>query len=279
LSDWRLNAEGQLAAGFGNAMEAAMAGRIGNVTTVNGRVPGQIAVRAGEWIRLRLINTALARIMALRFEQHRVRIIALDGQPVVEPFDPENRRLLLGPAMRADLIIDMSGEPGRSYAVTDSFYGEDFTYTLVRLAYHTAPRLRDKLLDASIRLPANPVPEPDLKDPDRHALMLEGSKMSPRGPMMGMLGGGTSWAITRDIAGRAQSVQGMKPILTVACGRTCVLTLKNNTSWWHPIHLHGFSFRVLTRNGILVRRTWHDTLLMEPNETADIAFVADNPSD
>ena len=63
LSDWRLNAEGQLAAGFGNAMEAAMAGRIGNVTTVNGRVPGQIAVRAGERIRLRLINTALARIM------------------------------------------------------------------------------------------------------------------------------------------------------------------------------------------------------------------------
>jgi len=114
LSDWRLNAEGQLAAGFGNAMEAAMAGRIGSVTTVNGRVPGQIAVRAGERIRLRLSNTALARIMALRFEQHRVRIIALDGQPVFEPFDPENGRLLLGPAMRADLIIDMSGEPGRS---------------------------------------------------------------------------------------------------------------------------------------------------------------------
>ena len=60
----------------------------------------------------------------------------------------------------------------------------------------------------------------------------------------------------------------MKAILTVARGRTCVLTLKNNTSWWHPMYLHGFSFRVLTRNGILVRRTWHDTLLMEPNETA-----------
>ena len=71
----------------------------------------------------------------------------------------------------------------------------------------------------------------------------------------------------------------MKPILTVARGRTCVLTLKNNTSWWHPMYLHGFSFRVLTRNGILVRRTWHDTLLVEPDETADIAFVADNPAD
>lgn len=27
------------------------------------------------------------------------------------------------------------------------------------------------------------------------------------------------------------------------------------------------------------RRTWHDTLLVEPNETADIALVADNPGD
>lgn len=25
------------------------------------------------------------------------------------------------------------------------------------------------------------------------------------------------------------------------------------------------------------RRTWHDTLLVEPNETTDIDFVADNP--
>jgi len=58
-----------------------------------------------------------------------------------------------------------------------------------------------------------------------------------------------------------------------------VNALKNNTSWWHPMHLHGFSFRVLTRNGIPVRRTWHYTLLVEPNETADIAFVADNPGD
>jgi FtsP/CotA-like multicopper oxidase with cupredoxin domain len=71
----------------------------------------------------------------------------------------------------------------------------------------------------------------------------------------------------------------MKPILTVARGRTCVCTLKNSTSWWHPMYLHGFSFRVLTRNGILVRRTWHDTLLVEPDETVDIALVADNPAD
>jgi FtsP/CotA-like multicopper oxidase with cupredoxin domain len=36
---------------------------------------------------------------------------------------------------------------------------------------------------------------------------------------------------------------------------------------------------VLTRNGIPARRTWHDTLLVEPNETADLALVTDNPGD
>ena len=54
---------------------------------------------------------------------------------------------------------------------------------------------------------------------------------------------------------------------------------KSTTSWWHPMHLHGFSFRVLTRNGIPIRRTWYDTLLMEPDETSDIAFVADKQGD
>ena len=58
-----------------------------------------------------------------------------------------------------------------------------------------------------------------------------------------------------------------------------VNALKCNTSWWHPVYLHRFSFRMLTSNDIPVRRTWHDTLLMEPNETGDIALVADNPGD
>ncbi|MGH7471711.1 MAG: multicopper oxidase domain-containing protein [Longimicrobiales bacterium] len=43
------------------------------------------------------------------------------------------------------------------------------------------------------------------------------------------------------------------------------------------MHLHGFSLRMFTRNGIPVERTWHDSALVEPDETEDIAFVADNP--
>jgi len=39
IEDWRLNDRAQIAPGFGDRMEAAMAGRVGNTVTINGRVP------------------------------------------------------------------------------------------------------------------------------------------------------------------------------------------------------------------------------------------------
>src|SRR5438132_4502665 len=121
IEDWRLDDEGRIAPGFGNRMEAGMSGRIGNTVTLNGRVPEVATVKAGERVRLRLVNAALARIVGLRFEGHKPVVVAYDGQPC-DLHPPEGGRLLLGPAMRADLVIDMRGAPGRRYAVIDYFY-------------------------------------------------------------------------------------------------------------------------------------------------------------
>src|SRR5712691_1902399 len=137
LSDWRLTSDAQIAAGFGNPMEAAMSGRVGNTVTVNGAVSNEAPVRAGERIRLRLINGALARIMALRFEGHRPVVVAIDGQPC-DPHEPVRGRLLLGPAMRIDVVLDMQGEPGRRYRVVDDFY-DGLSYWLTQLAYKDKP--------------------------------------------------------------------------------------------------------------------------------------------
>lgn len=120
LADWRLTSEGQIASGFGNAMEAAMSGHVRNTVTLNGAVSTAVPVRAEELVRLRLINSALARIMALRFEGHRLVVVAIDGQPC-EPHEPEGGRLLLGPAMRIDVLLDMKGEPGRRYRPSGKF--------------------------------------------------------------------------------------------------------------------------------------------------------------
>ena len=281
LSDWRLTAGAQIASGFGNAMEAAMSGRVGNTVTVNGAVSEEVPVRAGERMRLRLVNCALARIMALRFEGHRPVVVAIDGQPC-EPHEPKGGRLLLGPAMRLDVMLDMQGDPGRRYRVIDDFY-EDLSYWLTQLAYDEGPPFRAHPLAAPLALPPNPLPEPDLATAERHELTLQGGMMGG-GAMMGMggmmgMGHGASWAINgTSMTGDGHA--GMPPLLTLQRGRSYVLTMRNATAWWHPMHLHGYSFRVLSRNGLPIpHRQWADTVLVPPKETVEIAFVADNPGD
>jgi FtsP/CotA-like multicopper oxidase with cupredoxin domain len=100
--------------------------------------------------------------------------------------------------------------------------------------------------------------------------------MSGKGMMGGMMSGGMAWAIN----GVSSHEHVMKPILTLQRGRTYVLALHNDTAWCHPIHLHGHSFRVISRNGQPTRyREWQDTVLVARRERAEIAFVADNPGD
>jgi FtsP/CotA-like multicopper oxidase with cupredoxin domain len=285
IEDWRLDNEGRIAGGFGNRMEAGMSGRIGNTVTINGHVPEPVSVRAGERVRLRLVNAALARIVGLRFDAHQPVVVAYDGQPC-DPNRPKGGRVVLGPAMRADLIIDMNGNPGQSYRVIDDFY-QDIAYKFVDLAYDPGRPARDPPSAGPSKLPANRLPEPDLAAAERREIALQGGMMGAMGMMgsgmmggMGMMGGGgATWAMNgMSMTGDGQP--NMPPLLTLKRGKTCVLALRNETAWWHPMHLHGHSFRVISRNGKPNPiREWRDTVLVPARESVEIAFVADNPGD
>ena len=282
LGDWRLTSDAQIARGFGNAMEAGMSGRIGNTVTLNGRVSEEEPVRAGERVRLRLVNGALARIMALHFEGHRPVVVATDGQPC-EPHEPQGGRLFLGPAMRIDVMLDMQGEPGRRYRVVDDFYDGLSYWWLTQFAYDKRPPMRARPLAAPISLPRNPPPEPDLASAERHELRLQGGMMG--GGAMAGTGGmrgiaqGASWAIN-GVSTICDGGGGMPPLLILPQGRSYLMSIRNDTARWHPMHLHGYSFRVLSRNGAPVpHRQWADTVLVPPKEAVEIAFVADNPGD
>jgi FtsP/CotA-like multicopper oxidase with cupredoxin domain len=293
LGDFRLREDGSIAGGFDNRMEMSMAGRIGNTVTINGRVPDRFTVRSGERVRLRLINAAPARIFGLTFRDHSPLVMALDGQPI-EPHEPPNGRIVLGPAMRVDLVLDMSGKPGSSAAVIDDFY-DRLSYKLVDLAYGQEAPLRTAPPPAPSKLPANPIPEPDLAHAQRHDVTLTGGMMGGMmrgmggmmghggmmgdGGMRGMMGGGSMWAIN-GVAMGEDDMAHMKPALTLARGKSYILAFDNKTAWYHPMHLHGHSFRVITRNGKSTRyREWRDTVLIPPRERAEVAFVADNPGD
>jgi FtsP/CotA-like multicopper oxidase with cupredoxin domain len=273
LADWRLNRDASIRGGFGSFMDVSHNGRVGNTVTINGHVPDAFSVRAGERIRLRLINAANARIFALDFRGHRPWIVALDGQPV-EPYQPENATVVLGPAMRADIVIDMQSAPGSRFEVHDGFYRQ-LAYRLVDVSYSTEAPLRSAPPDWSIKLPPNPLREPDLKNAERHDIVFTGGMM---GNMRG-LRRGMAWAVN-GVSRSCGEDRAFDPMLWLKQGRSYVLRLVNDTAWHHPIHLHGHSFRVLTRNGTpTAHREWLDTVLVNPRETVEIAFAADNPGD
>ncbi|MBS3647292.1 multicopper oxidase family protein [Pseudaminobacter sp. 19-2017] len=297
LSDWRLTNSAEMREDFGGRHDMMHNGRVGNTVTINGRVPDAFPVKKGERIRLRLINAANARIFGLEFRGHEPIVIALDGQPVA-PHAPEGGMVVLGPAMRADLILDMTGDTGSRVTVTDRFY-TGLEYRLVDLAYEKQP-LRDKAPDWPLALPPNPLLEPDLAKAARHEVTFNGGMMGAMvmqemagsmgaepsgrmgdmmgnmGSMMDMMHSGKIWFIN----GVAAQGHVMDPMLILEKDRSHVLAMTNATAWHHPMHLHGHSFRVISRNGEPTpHREWQDTVLMAPRERVEIAFVADNPGD
>jgi FtsP/CotA-like multicopper oxidase with cupredoxin domain len=270
LSDWRLDRQARVTHDFMSFMDASHAGRIGNTVTVNGAIRETFAVRAGERIRLRLVNASNARIYALAFEGHEPRVIALDGHPV-EPRKVE--RVVLGPAMRADLILDCAAKPASRHRVIDDFY-QRRAYRLLDLQYSDEPPLKTAFVEAP-KLAANPLVAPDLAAAQRHRIVFGGG-------MMGAMPSqrehrGVFWSVN----GRLLPEHAHQDVLLhLKRGASYVLELVNDTSWHHPIHLHGHVFRVLQRNGKLVEgMEWGDTVLIDPNSRAEIAFVADNPGD
>jgi FtsP/CotA-like multicopper oxidase with cupredoxin domain len=167
--------------------------------------------------------------------------------------------------------------------VKDTFY-RNLEYRMIDLVYDQKP-FRGGAAGPVARLDENTMPEPRLADAERHEVAFGGGMMG--GMRMAMMGGrqmdmremmhnGMAWTIN----GVAAKGHVHEPLLRLARGRTYVLAMHNDTAWHHPIHFHGHSFRVVSRDGKPTRhREWQDTVLMAPKERADIAFVADNPGD
>ena len=186
--------------------------------------------------------------------------------------------------MRVDLVIDMTGDPKARFTVTDTFY-RGLEYRLLDLVYD-AKTLREQPLTSAISLAANTMPEPDIAHTERHEVVFNGGMMGGMmmsgGPgrgmmnMMEMMRSGKIWFIN----GQAHVGHVHEPMLSLKQGQSYVLAMSNETTWWHPMHLHGHAFRVISRNGKPTQyREWQDTVLMAPSEKVEVAFVADNPGD
>ncbi|WP_202396221.1 multicopper oxidase family protein [Stappia sediminis] len=279
FDDWRLNEERQIdEASFGNLHDWSHAGRLGNVLTTNGLPYFKERARPGERLRVRVVNTANARVLSFRFSKLRPRVIALDGQPVA-PYELADDTLLIAPSQRADLIVDVPHEGG--VFKVDEVSGAPFAAG--EIAAGGPVMQRETPLPEDIALPANPLNRfLSLGDALSADLLMQGGAM-------GGLSQATLHGETKDLRSLAQegkvwAFNGIvgshhdPALFSVARGRTVRMPMMNDTSFPHAMHIHGHHFTVLSRNGAKpTREVWHDTVLMEPGEKVEIAFVADNP--
>lgn len=233
LDDWRIDDQGQIDGSFYNMHDMSHAGRLGNLASLNGVRSHKFEVRSGERIRLRLINVANARNFALGFGGHNPQVIALDGHPV-EPFSPKEGRVELGAGQRADLIVDMTGEPGDEFAVVDTYYPRS-SYHFLNLVYEKSAPVRENLLNAPIRLDKNPIPDPDYSSPLREDVVISGGAMGGmrgatyQGNKMAMrelVGQGKVWAINGIVADPDNRV----PMFRFERGGTYQLIFRNDTA-------------------------------------------------
>ncbi|SMX42107.1 multicopper oxidase family protein [Maliponia aquimaris] len=248
VTDWRLEQNGQMMGGFGNMHDFAHAGRLGNFAKV---ILSRDTVRQGDRVRLRLINTATARIFPVALEGFDGRIVALDGRALPEP--REISEITLAPAQRMDLVGDVTAALRFLFPTRD----EDYQMGQIALDGERAPRGTPVTA-----LPAGHRPLPG-DTPRALSLRMEG------GAMGGRHAGDDIWAFN------GHSGLPKLPFASFTRGETARLTLVNDTAFPHGIHLHGHHFYELDADG--TPGDLRDTTLLMPDESRDILCVFDNP--
>ncbi|MRU16176.1 multicopper oxidase family protein [Roseovarius sp. A21] len=273
LDDWRIAEDAVIHPSFGAWHDMSHAGRLGNYITVNATPEHRQTVRPGTRLRLRLVNTATARIFDLRFRGLKAWVVAHDAMPLDTPERVD--RVTLGPAQRTDLIVDITAEAGDE-AILASVEREG-TFALATFPVAgTAQRTRP----APLPLPPNDMPQIDLENARAVPLLMEG------GAMRGLPEGGTYEGKKMDMGALADAGQfwafngqvgmGDTPLLAASMGETIRVPITNNTAFPHAMHLHGMHFREVFGEGF---GPWRDTILVAPGETREVVFNAHNPGD
>lgn len=289
VDDWRLRDDGLIDPSFGNFHDAMMAGRLGQYITLNSQDTLDLNVRANERLRLRIVNTANSRVFTFRIADHAARIMAVDGQPCPPEIAP-NGVLRLAPGTRVDMFLDATLKPGASAPIlVDDLRGG--WLPLGSVVYDAGPAMRAELLPEPKALAANPLPARlDFAGALRIDVPLDGGGMAMMMGRGGMGGAGQGMGPGRfngygippqeriwALASVASTGHDGPPMFTVARGRTVVLNFTNRTVFPHAMHVHGHHFRHLKGAGETHQPYWLDTVIVDPERSERVAFVADNP--
>lgn len=249
IEDWRPRADGSAIAP-GVPIEGAAP-----IYTINGQLSRDISLRPNERVRFRFINSCQRNVIAIKIENHDVRVMAIDGRPS-EPFLARGGQLMLAPGTRIDAIIDATGSPGSSAQI---LLNDGSNASPISRLTTSGESVRTTPLPAPSALPSDGLPDKiDLRNALRADLVLD---------RVGASTGG--WIAPAQFSATAA------PAVRVKRSRAVVLALTNRATIPVTFHLHGHHFRLLDRLDDGWKPFWLDTLAVGPGQTHRIAFKAE----
>lgn len=271
LRDWRLGAGGKFISPF-KPRDAARGGTYGTLRTANWQREPTHDAPAGGLVRVRIVATDVTRIYTIGLDGADAKVIALDGNPIERPFVLD--RVDLGPGQRLDLVLCMPESEGSRVALGNFRGSHPWTIAGIR---SVGASLKRDLGDVT-PLPANPVAEADLSTAKRIPIDLTATAEHKATPSICGSLGYTFWALNK-VPWSGDTPDPVAPIEELKLGQSYILEIANRTPHAHPIHLHGLSFRILSSNKRSFLPPPTDTILLLPDEQAELALVADNPGD
>jgi FtsP/CotA-like multicopper oxidase with cupredoxin domain len=248
IEDFRLRADGNMIAPGIDPKGAT------TWFTINGKTAIELTARINDRFRIRLVNGCQRSVIAIRIEDHDIRVMAIDGQPA-EPFLARNSQLVLAPGTRIDVFVDVTRPAGSTSAIL--LHDGKEARPLGRLLVSPDAPTRDQARPSAAALRSNGLPaQLDLKS----ALRVDLAIGAP----------GTAkpdWVRPAEISLSA-------PTFRARAGAVVVMALTNRAKTPSVFQLHGHHFRLLDRLDDGWKPYWLDTLALESGQTQRIAFAA-----
>lgn len=238
IEEWRLGADGRAVRPGEPPGEAAA------LFTVNRATPREVVARRHERIRFRFINGSQHSVFAIRIPDHDIYIWAICSRPA-EPFLARNSQVMLPPGGRVDALVDVATAPGAATPI--------LLHDGTRL--HTIGRLVGAAGDPARAAPLPP-PAPLPSDGLPATLDLARARR-----------------ITLDVAA---GLPPEAPAFSLKRGEVAVLALKNAGPQPAIVRLTGHHGRLLDRLDDGWKPFWLDTVLVPPQATDRLAFLAEH---
>jgi FtsP/CotA-like multicopper oxidase with cupredoxin domain len=258
LSDIGLEDNGSLMSPEGAGAARMVFGLEGNHVLVNGRERPRLTARAGAPERWRLVNAAKTRYFELSLagggsNEGPFIVVGRDGGLQEYPSAPQET-LLLAPGERADVIVTPQGAPGKEIVVQslphNRGYGSEYLNTedLFTIALSDSP-VYSQPKPLSFHRSIEPLDTSDATPVNIDITLLQIDAKT------------IEYRINNQPPAKLMPIQ-------AKVGEAQIWTITNETKWSHPIHLHGFFFQVLDKNGAPLHPiAWRDTVDVPFDET------------